>query len=118
MLYGTTQSGPTVDGEGTLFSFDPNSHVETVLHGFAGSYFDGSGPQAPVTVVGNTIYGTTLLGGSPGEGQFSPTTRRLGRRASTHKVFGNPPYGDGSEPMAAMTLVGSTLYGTTRERRN
>jgi uncharacterized repeat protein (TIGR03803 family) len=114
-LYGTTAGGGTnscaSDGGpcGTVFSITPGG-AEKVLHNFAGSPSDGSGPQAGLTNVGGTLYGTTCRGGANGYGTVYKITT-----SGTESVlysFAGPP-SDGSCPVAGLTNVGSTLYGTT-----
>ncbi|HLY06617.1 MAG TPA: choice-of-anchor tandem repeat GloVer-containing protein [Rhizomicrobium sp.] len=72
MLYGTTQVGGSDscgidEGCGTVFSVDPSSGTETVLHAF-GSLPDGQWPDAGLIDVKGTLYGTTDLGGAHNEG--------------------------------------------------
>lgn len=70
MLYGTTSEGGahcSSSGHcGTVFAITP-SGKETVLHSFGGSG-DGNYPQAGLTNVDDTLYGTTGAGGSNGAG--------------------------------------------------
>jgi uncharacterized repeat protein (TIGR03803 family) len=71
-LYGTAGQGGT-SGAGVVFSINPTTGAETVLHSFAGGT-DGSYPYAGLlnarkTRLGtNTLYGTTGTGGSFGCG--------------------------------------------------
>jgi uncharacterized repeat protein (TIGR03803 family) len=66
MLYGTTWSGGAYNG-GTVFSLDPDTGTETVLHAF-GSGGDGKNPGASMIDVNGTLYGTTFAGGAGGGG--------------------------------------------------
>src|ERR1700693_5481660 len=68
-LYGTTYGGGTY-GEGTVFSVDPASGAETVLHAF-GQGMDGQAPAARVIDVNGTLYGTTFIGGAYCQGRGS-----------------------------------------------
>ena len=74
-LYGVTEFGGDAScsddgslGCGTVFKLSPPSTqggawTEAILHDFTwGS--DGTSPQAPVIVLGTTVYGTTLWGGA------------------------------------------------------
>jgi len=61
-LYGTTEFGGTYDN-GTVFSVNPNTGAETVLHSF-GSGADGEYPIASLIDVKGTLYGTTEEGGT------------------------------------------------------
>ena len=63
MLYGTTTRGGNFGGTGTIFRIGVATGKESVLHSF-GSGSDGQFPQAPLLDANNTLYGTTVLGGS------------------------------------------------------
>jgi uncharacterized repeat protein (TIGR03803 family) len=110
-LFGTTQQGGNgcSGGCGTVFSIKP-SGSETVLHSFGGSG-DGSEPVAALTDVAGALYGTTQHGSnSAGPGMVF----RVGTGGSEHvlhKFQGYPK--DGSDPLAGLTELGGTLYGTT-----
>lgn len=118
-LYGTTYEGgiyyrgnhcgpAPCPGDGTVFSMSPAGKTH-VLHSF-GNGSDGLNPQAGLTRVNNTLYGTTLLGGQYGCGiVFSITT--TGKERVLHSFDGAA--GDGCQPAAALINVGGTLYGTT-----
>lgn len=65
-LYGTTQSGGNSSCNvecGTVFSLNPNTGAEKVLHSF-GSGTDGDTPNASLINVKGTLYGTTFYGGN------------------------------------------------------
>lgn len=111
-LYGTTAAGGT-KSLGTVFTISA-SGTETVLHSFGKRVRDGATPAAPLTPFRGTLYGTTSFGGA-----FCAT-------AGCGIVFAISPQGtervlysfgggkDGAMPAAPLTLVKSTLYGTTR----
>ena len=120
-LYGTTFEGGANycqgTGCGTVFSVNPETGTETVLHSFAGGN-DGANPDAGLIDVKGTLYGTTALGGS--------TSCRGGNGCGT--VFSvNPSTGaetvlysfgsgkDGANPNAGLIDVKGTLYGTTED---
>jgi uncharacterized repeat protein (TIGR03803 family) len=75
LLYGVTTMGGTANS-GTLFSINPTSGKETVLHSFTNDP-DGANPQQ-VTLIADTtgaLYGTTAGGGAHGYGtvfKFTP----------------------------------------------
>jgi uncharacterized repeat protein (TIGR03803 family) len=107
-LYGTTQAGGP-GGDGTVFKVNPTNATFSVVHTFAGGT-DGFAPQAGVIDVGGYLYGTTMFGGSSGNGngtvfKVSPST---GENIVIHKFISN-----GAQPMAALLDVGGVLYGTT-----
>jgi uncharacterized repeat protein (TIGR03803 family) len=66
-LYGTTGGGggDNSNPEGTIFRITA-AGKENVLHSFTGS--DGAVPQAGLTDVNGTLYGTTDGGGASGNG--------------------------------------------------
>ena len=72
-LYGATLSGGTA-GEGTVFAVNTDGSGYTNLHSFmataAGTLInaDGANPWADLLLSGNTLYGTTRVGGSSGKG--------------------------------------------------
>jgi uncharacterized repeat protein (TIGR03803 family) len=78
----------------------------TVLASFDGA--DGNLPQGDLVLSGSTLYGTTFLGGANRDGEvFSePITGGM----PTVLTSFNQPY-NGGNPVAALTLSGSTLYG-------
>jgi uncharacterized repeat protein (TIGR03803 family) len=64
-LYGTTAYGGEglyYNGYGTVFALGIPTGYK-VLHNFKGCPHDGANPEADLTNVGNTLYGTTLSGG-------------------------------------------------------
>jgi len=110
-LYGTTFSGGGSD-EGTVYSLNPTTGAEKVLHAFQ-SLGDGINPYASLLNLGGTLYGTTDGGGS------------LKCRGGCGAVFAlNPTNGsekivhyflisnDGARPTASLINIGGTLYGT------
>jgi uncharacterized repeat protein (TIGR03803 family) len=67
-LYGTTFNGGS-SGNGVVFELTPSGSSWTEsYYSFSGYPSDGSNPTAQVTLVGNTLYGLTSTGGSPGYG--------------------------------------------------
>ncbi len=111
-LFGTTASGGS-DGDGTVFSVNADGSDYQVLYSFTGTGNDGANPYASLTLAGNTLYGTTWHGGANGDGTiFSINTDGSGYQVLySFTDTGN----DGANPCASLTLVGNTLYGTTRD---
>lgn len=66
LLYGTTNGGGRSGSFGTIFSVT-TSGKERVLYRFKGKP-DGSLPQSALTLIGGTLYGTTVLGGIDDQG--------------------------------------------------
>lgn len=65
-LYGTTEGGGKY-GVGTLYEFDPVSKQDCIVYNF-GHDPDGNMPGSAVYLLGNELYGTTILGGDNGLG--------------------------------------------------
>ncbi len=113
-LYGTTRNGGDRCagslGCGTVFSVNASSGVEAILHPFKGGPADGAFPNAALTDVNGTFYGTTTFGGSNDEGTvFSISTS--GTESILHSFKGAPA--DGSNPRTTLLNINGTLFGTT-----
>lgn len=117
-LYGTATQGGYVGsacahGCGVVFTIDPASGTERVIHSFTGP--DGANPQAPLVNVHGTLYGTTASGGSYNGGGFSGggtvfSVTKSGEQVVLHSFAYEP---DGNYPIGSLTDVKGTLYGTT-----
>ena len=113
MLYGTTSGGGAV-GYGTVFSIDPATGAETVVHSFSGKK-DGANPEAALLIFDGKLYGTTAAGGGAGCDKkgcgtvfvIDPAT---GSETVLHAFHGGS---DGESPTTELIEVGGTLYGTT-----
>ncbi len=73
-LYGTTSAGGGSCGCGTIFRLNAESGAESVLHAF-GNGSDGAYPYYGLTKAKGIFYGTTVAGGSSGQGtvfEFRP----------------------------------------------
>jgi uncharacterized repeat protein (TIGR03803 family) len=120
LLYGTTLSGNTYgtdcDGEidagcGTVYSINPSTGAEKIVHSFKGSSSgDGSKPFGGLVAFGGLFYGTTLEGGAHATGALFSLNPATGAETVVHSFGGAR---DGSNPGGAIILVGHTLYGTT-----
>jgi uncharacterized repeat protein (TIGR03803 family) len=81
---------------------------------------DGINPRAGLILSGGTVYGTTLVGGSFGDGTlFKVNTNGTGFAAlhifSALDFSGiGTPNSDGAFPRAPLVVSGGTLYGTAR----
>ncbi len=110
LLYGVTSSGGApscvdfdVTGCGTVFSLNPSTGQEIVLHKFGG----GSDPEFPVGNLAHrngTLYGVTL---------GAVFSLKLDGSAYTilHEFSGGQK--DGSTPQAGLVLSNGIIYGTT-----
>ena len=110
-LYGTA-SGDGSLGGGTVFKINTNGSGFTVLHNFGSStnLTEPSLPLAGLTIVGDTLYGTTEFGGA---GQWG-TVFRIGTDGSGFTLLHEFNGGDGAEPDAPLLVCGEVIYGTTR----
>jgi uncharacterized repeat protein (TIGR03803 family) len=113
-LYGTTSYGGGTDftigyGCGTVFSFDPATGAEPVLHAFAGGT-DRELPFSGLIDVKGTLYGTTDEGGASGFGTAFALDPATGAETVLHAFTGGA---DEEYPLAGLIDVKGTLYGTT-----
>ena len=122
-LFGTASSGGS-GGSGTVFRVNTDGSGFSVIHAFSatGPSFstnvDGASPT-DLILLGNTLYGTTLMGGSGASGAiFKINTDGTGLTVlhqfapSTNYPDAPPDGPEGSGP-GKLILSGSTLYGTT-----
>jgi uncharacterized repeat protein (TIGR03803 family) len=119
-LFGTTSyAGDGIDdGEGTVFSVNPTTGAETVVHSFwtQQNPTDGYDPEAALIDVGGKLYGTTYWGGANGGGgsgtvfSVNPTT---GAETVVYSFCSQTNCTDGANPVAGLIDVGGKLYGTT-----
>jgi uncharacterized repeat protein (TIGR03803 family) len=109
VLYGTTTGGGSYGG-GTVYSVDPKTGAEQVLYSFRGEP-DGSQPNDPLIVVGDTFYGTANGGGTYGYGAVFSFNRKSGKEKILHSFDYNGR--DGIVPYWAVLAVKNKLYGTT-----
>ncbi len=128
VIYGTTAYGGSyhnalclISGCGTIFTVTNLSHpiVKPIVR------FEDEGiiPFANVTLVGDTLYGTTLHGASflkqcpLGCGTTFQVTTSGTNYFTSHLFTGldtdNPDRPDGQYPKGGLTFLNGTLYGTT-----
>jgi uncharacterized repeat protein (TIGR03803 family) len=115
-LYGTTSQGGLL-GRGVVFEISPaagGTWTETAIYAFLASP-DGANPQAGLVLdTAGNLYGTTLSGGSNGDGiVFELTPQQNGTWTET--VLFNFDGTHGSSPYGGLTFFGSpaSLFGTT-----
>jgi len=122
-LYGMTSFGGS-SGSGTVFAMNTDGTGFTNLHTFSavsnspdGSLpnSDGAIPYGKFTLSGNSLYGTTSLGGSSGRGTIFSLSTDGSHFATlyTFSALSNSTNSDGARPQAGLILSGRTLYGTT-----
>jgi uncharacterized repeat protein (TIGR03803 family) len=108
--YGSTTSGGA-HGLGTIFKYDPDTGITTVLHSFAGAPDDGEYPACRLRQGSDgNLYGVTFYGGYFDLGTFFRITQD-GALTVLHSFAGGA---DGQGPNSSL-LVGSdgAFYGTT-----
>jgi uncharacterized repeat protein (TIGR03803 family) len=116
-LYGTAVLGGT-NGSGTVFALNTDGSGFTNLHSFTpepyGTNGDGANPSASLVLSGNTLYGTTVHGGSGGIGTvFAVNTDGTGF-TNLYTFTGGS---DGAFFYTGLILSGNTLYGTAYGKR-
>jgi uncharacterized repeat protein (TIGR03803 family) len=110
-FYGTTQSGGTKGGFGTIFKLTP-AGVLTTLHSFSGQ--DGAAPYSPLLLASNgDFYGTTNEGAQYGAGSFFTITP-AGVLTTLHNFCSLGSCSDGQSPVGPL-IQGrdGSIYGTT-----
>jgi len=107
-LYGTTEYGGN-HGYGAVFKLTP-SGTETVLHSFDLNGTDGAYPVARLVMYNGNLYGTTVDGGTYGDGTVFKLTL-AGTETILHNFANNDI--DGFNPYAGLTVYKGNLYGTT-----
>jgi uncharacterized repeat protein (TIGR03803 family) len=112
-LYGTTAGGGT-NGNGSIFAIHTDGTGFSNLYSFTALVLnvnaDGANPQAGLILSGNTLYGTTKLGGTNGYGTVFAINTDGSSFTNLHSFSGGS---DGCFPLAGLILSGNTLYGTT-----
>lgn len=110
-LFGTTTNGGDYSC-GTVFRIEKNG-AQKVIHSF-GNVPDGCYPYAGLINVNGTLYGTTGHGGGYYEGRNGGGTVFSITQSGQETVLHSFGYGaDGSDPLAGLTNLKGTLYGTT-----
>ncbi len=105
-FYGTTFDAGTY-GQGTIFSIDTNGSNYTVMYNFGGSP-DASNPYATLTLVGNTLFGTTYYGGTGNKGAlFSININGNGYK----KIFDFTGANGANPNIGSLKFEGNRLWG-------
>ncbi len=108
LLYGTTAQGGA-NGLGTVYSVDPTTGKEVVLHSFAGSS-DGSSPIAQLTYSHGELYGTAIQGGQFNLGTIYKVDAKTGAETTLHTFTGSKV--DGAASSSSLYLHKGIFYGT------
>jgi uncharacterized repeat protein (TIGR03803 family) len=115
-FYGTTQSGGTNGGYGTVFKITPGG-VLTTLHSFDAT--DGAAPYGSlVLAINGEFYGTTNVGGTFGGGNVFKITAG-GTLTTLYTFCSQAGCADGQYPVGPL-VQGSdgNIYGTTHAGGN
>lgn len=114
LLYGTTEDGGA-SGRGIVFALDPNKGKEKVLYSFCSQANcpDGAYPEASLTYVNGTLYGTTIFGGAANDGTVFAIDPKTGTERIVYSFCSQAKCADGIWPVAALIDVKGTLYGTS-----
>jgi len=98
-----------------VFSLDPGTDTETVLHSFCGpkNCTDGRYPYAGLVDVNGTLYGTTSAGGVNGSGTVFSVDPGTGAETVLYSFCSETNCADGASPWTSLLEANGTLYGTT-----
>jgi uncharacterized repeat protein (TIGR03803 family) len=107
-LYGTTLPAGTANG-GTVFSVPLAGGSDRILYSFKCGT-DGCTPFGPLTLVGSSLYGTTLSGGHYGQGTVFRVPLSGGRESILYSFAGGS---DGAHPRGHLAYSNGQLFGAT-----
>jgi uncharacterized repeat protein (TIGR03803 family) len=121
-VYGVAGNGG-IGGNGTVFRVNIDGTCFTNLHSFSiGSFnrfydisnYDGANPQPGLVLAGDTLYGSTQLGGIGGEGTiFKVNTDGTGFSNLFNFIFVSGGVStNGYYPQGGLVLFSNNLYGT------
>ena len=114
VLYGTTDvggKGACHHGCGTVFSFDPATGAERVLHSFRRPNADGKYPFAGLIDLKGDLYGTTE--GDNGRHQSCGNAFSVDARSGAFTVLHSFGGSDGCLPEASLLLLKGSMFGST-----
>jgi uncharacterized repeat protein (TIGR03803 family) len=115
ILSGSTLYGMTwlrgSSGHGTIFSMHTDGSNFTSLYSFTGGS-DGANPYGSLILLGSTLYGMTVNGGSLSQGAIFSIHTDGSNFTSLYSFTGGS---DGANPHGSLILSGSTLYGMTSQ---
>jgi uncharacterized repeat protein (TIGR03803 family) len=116
-LYGASQTGGS-NGVGNIFAINTDGSGYTNLHAFAAYSFntntEGGQPVAEMVFSGNTLFGTTVLGGFWGKGSVFRMNMDGTGFTNLHNFTAlvSGTNSDGAQPFSGLALAGNTLFGT------
>jgi uncharacterized repeat protein (TIGR03803 family) len=109
---GTNCGGP-LPGCGVVFSIDPVTGVETVLHAFQSTGGDSQLPYSGLTQANGLLYGTTFSGGKYGKGTVYSIDPLTGEETVVYSFCKPSGCANGARPEASLVSLNGVLYGTT-----
>jgi uncharacterized repeat protein (TIGR03803 family) len=117
-LYGVASQGSTGSGPGKIFRMNSDGSSYTVMRTFLplvnSTNRDGATPYAGLVLAGETLYGTTLVGGSNGWGTIFSINTNGNAFTNLHNfpALLNSTNSDGALTYAGLIVSGNRLYGT------
>ena len=113
-LYGATYTGGA-NAVGTVFSIAAATGKEKIVYSFQNNGADGVNPAREALVdINGTLYGTTYYGGVKSVGTAFALSAATGKEKFVYSFCsGSGVCTEGFDPLAGLTAVGKTLYGTT-----
>lgn len=108
-LYGIANQGG-VGNNGTVFKLNTDGSDFTVLHTFSGGATDGRNPYGSLTLVGSTLFGATVCGGTNDYGTLFQINIDGTGYQLLHSFSGGTT--DGFYPYDSLVYANGTLYGT------
>jgi uncharacterized repeat protein (TIGR03803 family) len=130
LLYGASRNGGGW-GNGTVFALNTDGTGFTNLHSFTAATdvpgigrvnTDGANPEGGLVLSNHTLFGTTVFGGTGGngavfalnvDGSFFTNFHNFTATSGTNGINS-----DGANPYAGLVLSGYTLFGTSRNGGN
>ena len=109
MLYGTTYIGGSAN-LGTVFSVDPGTGAELVLHSFAKKH-DGAEPIAAPFYLNGALFGTTQSGGRNDMGSLFTVNPTTGVESVIYSFGAAVP--NALNPNSPLVYQHGKFYGTT-----
>ena len=107
-LYGMTSLGGT-SSNGVIFKINTDGTGYGIMHNFNGGANDGAVPYGSLVAGSSTLYGMTAYGGSNNYGAIIKINTSGTGFGVIHAFDGYNGY---RPELSALTLSGSTLYGT------
>ena len=123
-MYGITHYGGTAS-QGTIYTLNTNTWVETPVHHFTGGATNGANPEGSLVLSGSTLYGMTYFGGVANAGTiFSYKTGLIlagqSRFTLLHSFAGGTSDGQSLQPALGVgfqALWHDLFWGYEQRRR-